>query len=123
MRGDKGELREELRAINSDMITLVRGKGLLNAIVIKPKDGFEAWDVCLRFMALNYEKLPKIINSMMPFIKDLKPYFQKHTLLAAALIAGFVGATTQPIILKITPFPKNIKNWSESKTWLETYVF
>ena len=34
------------------------------------------WDVCLRFMALNYEKLPKIINSMMPFIKDLKPYFQ-----------------------------------------------
>ena len=70
------------------------------------------WDVCLRFMALNYEKLPKIINSMMPFIKDLKPYFQKHTLLAAALIAGFVGATTQPIILKITPFPKNIKNIS-----------
>ena len=42
------ELREGLRAINSDMITLVRGKGLLNAIVIKPKDGFEAWDVCLR---------------------------------------------------------------------------
>ena len=51
------------------------------------------WDVCLRFMALNYEKLPKIINKTMPFIKDLKPYFQKHTLLAAALIAGFVGAT------------------------------
>ena len=70
------------------------------------------WDVCLRFMALNYEKLPKIINTYMPFIKDLKPYFQKHTLLAAALIAGFVGATTQPIILKITPFPKNIKNIS-----------
>lgn len=42
------ELRKELRAINSDMITLVRGKGLLNAIVIKPKDGFEAWDVCLK---------------------------------------------------------------------------
>ena len=29
------------------MITLVRGRGLLNAIVIKPKDGKEAWDVCL----------------------------------------------------------------------------
>ena len=41
-------LREELKAVNSDMITLVRGKGLLNAIVIKPKDGFEAWDVCLK---------------------------------------------------------------------------
>ncbi len=41
-------LREELKAINSDMIHLVRGKGLLNAIVIKPKNGFEAWDVCLK---------------------------------------------------------------------------
>ena len=41
-------LREKLRAINSDMITLVRGKGLLNAIVIKPKNGFDAWDVCLK---------------------------------------------------------------------------
>ena len=30
------------------MITLVRGKGLLNAIVIKPKDGKDAWDVCLK---------------------------------------------------------------------------
>ena len=41
-------LRRELAAIDSDMITLVRGKGLLNAIVIKPKDGKEAWDVCLK---------------------------------------------------------------------------
>jgi len=40
-------LREELRKIDADMITLVRGKGLLNAIVIKPKNGKEAWDVCL----------------------------------------------------------------------------
>lgn len=41
-------LRRELEAIDSDMITLVRGKGLLNAIVIKPKNGKEAWDVCLK---------------------------------------------------------------------------
>ena len=40
--------RREMRAIESDMVTLVRGKGLLNAIVIKPKNGKEAWDVCLR---------------------------------------------------------------------------
>lgn len=40
--------REELRAIKSDMITLVRGKGLLNAIIIKPKNGKEAWDVCVK---------------------------------------------------------------------------
>lgn len=41
-------LRSELEAIDSDMITLVRGKGLLNAIVIKPKEGVEAWDVCMK---------------------------------------------------------------------------
>ncbi len=40
--------REEMRAIKSDMITLVRGKGLLNAIIIKPKNGKEAWDVCVK---------------------------------------------------------------------------
>jgi len=31
-----------------DLLTLVRGKGLLNAIIIKPtKDGKTAWDVCV----------------------------------------------------------------------------
>lgn len=43
-----GEIfRNELRKIKSDMIEIVRGKGLLNAVVIKPKNGKEAWDVCL----------------------------------------------------------------------------
>ena len=41
-------LRDELNKIDSEMISLVRGKGLLNAIVIKPKNGKEAWDVCLK---------------------------------------------------------------------------
>lgn len=41
-------LRRELENFDNDMITLVRGKGLLNAIVIKPKDGKQAWDVCLK---------------------------------------------------------------------------
>jgi len=40
--------RERVKAIDSDMIELVRGKGLLNAVVIKPKNGKEAWDVCLK---------------------------------------------------------------------------
>ena len=44
-----GEIfRSELMKINSEMITKVRGKGLLNAIVIKEKNGKNAWDVCLR---------------------------------------------------------------------------
>lgn len=43
-----GEIfRRELRNIKSDMIETVRGKGLLNAVVIKPKNGKTAWDVCV----------------------------------------------------------------------------
>ena len=64
------------------------------------------WDVLLRYMSLNFEKIPTIIQQRMPFIKDLKPYFQHHTLLAAALIAGFIGGTTQPIIIAFMQFPK-----------------
>ena len=41
-------LRQELRSIQSDILTTVRGKGLLNAIVIKEKNGKTAWDVCLK---------------------------------------------------------------------------
>lgn len=44
--------REEMKAVKSDMIELVRGKGLLNAVVIKPKNGKEAWDVCLKMKEL-----------------------------------------------------------------------
>jgi ornithine--oxo-acid transaminase len=40
--------RQELKNIKSDMIQLVRGKGLLNAIVVSPKNGKTAWDVCLK---------------------------------------------------------------------------
>jgi len=48
-----GEIfRNYMKNIKSDMITLVRGKGLLNAIIIKPKNGKEAWDVCLKMRDL-----------------------------------------------------------------------
>jgi ornithine--oxo-acid transaminase len=39
--------RSELQSINSEMIETVRGKGLLNAVVIRPKNGKTAWDVCI----------------------------------------------------------------------------
>jgi len=43
-----GELfRAELKKIEHPMVELVSGKGLLNAIVIRPKDGKTAWDVCV----------------------------------------------------------------------------
>ena len=40
--------RNEMNNIDSDMIELVRGKGLLNAVVIKPKNGKTAMDVCIK---------------------------------------------------------------------------
>ncbi len=46
-----GELfRKELKAINSPLIKIVRGKGLMNAIVIDHKDPEAAWDLCGVFM-------------------------------------------------------------------------
>ena len=43
-----GEIfRNEMKAIDSDLIETVRGKGLLNAVAIKPTEGKTAWDVCL----------------------------------------------------------------------------
>lgn len=41
-------LRSELKTIQHPMLTKVRGKGLLNAIVIKETNGKTAWDVCLK---------------------------------------------------------------------------
>lgn len=40
--------RAEMEKIHSDMIQQVRGKGLLNAVIIRPKNGKTAWDVCLK---------------------------------------------------------------------------
>ncbi len=39
--------REEMKKIDSPFVKAVRGKGLLNAVVIEPHNGKEAWDVCI----------------------------------------------------------------------------
>ena len=40
-------LRNEIRKLNSPFVELVRGKGLLNAVVIKHSNPEAAWDLCL----------------------------------------------------------------------------
>ena len=40
--------RSEMRSIDSERVSLVRGKGLLNAVVIKEQGGVTAGDVCMR---------------------------------------------------------------------------
>lgn len=42
--------RAEIAKIKSPYISEIRGRGLLNAVVIKPHNGKEAWDVCLEMM-------------------------------------------------------------------------
>ena len=44
--------RDEMSKVKSPFIAQIRGKGLLNAIVIKPHDGKEAWDVCEKMAEL-----------------------------------------------------------------------
>lgn len=41
-------LRAELRTIKHEQLVTVRGKGLLNAIVIKPYEGKDAWQFCVK---------------------------------------------------------------------------
>lgn len=41
-------LRRELKLIKSERLSIVRGKGLLCAIVIKEIDGVSAWDICMK---------------------------------------------------------------------------
>ena len=51
--GEMGKyFREELEKLNSPYIKTIRGKGLLNAIVIDHKDKQAAWNICLE-MKLN----------------------------------------------------------------------
>ncbi|MEK7198743.1 MAG: aminotransferase class III-fold pyridoxal phosphate-dependent enzyme, partial [Bacteroidota bacterium] len=40
-------LRNELAKLSSPFITTIRGKGLLNAIVIKHQNPDASWDLCL----------------------------------------------------------------------------
>ena len=71
------------------------------------------WDVILRYMSYSQDKLPKIVIDILPFLKIMPEYFDNHTLLAAALIAGFVGAVTQIIIVQFTKFPNKSTSYKK----------
>ena len=63
------------------------------------------YDVIIRLIAENKLHLLNLKKS--DWIISLKPYFKKHTLLGAALIAGFVGAISQYIIIQFKDFPED----------------
>lgn len=41
-------LRSELSNMNSEIVKTVRGRGLLNAIIVPEVKGKDAWDFCLK---------------------------------------------------------------------------
>lgn len=76
------------------------------------------YDIILRYMSLYYNDLHGILKKMLPFLDKLKPYFNHYSLLSAALIAGFVGAVSQFIIVNIYSFPDK-----DYTTFLEILLF
>ena len=59
------------------------------------------WDVILRWFSEGKLKFMGIEN--LSWVVALRPYFEHHTVLSAAAIAGVVGAGTSVIIDKFTP--------------------
>ncbi len=82
--------REEMLKVKSDMIELVRGKGLLNAIVIKPKNGKEAWDVCLKMKELGVLAKPThqhIIRFAPPLVITKQQLLEAIELIKQAILS------------------------------------
>ena len=82
--------REEISKVKSDMIELVRGKGLLNAIVIKPKNGKEAWDVCLKMKELGVLAKPThqhIIRFAPPLVITKQQLLEAIELIKQAILS------------------------------------
>lgn len=68
---------------------------LLNLILVFVITG--VWDIILRYMSEG--KIKFLGVERMKWVVVLREYFRKHTLLAAALIAAFVGAVTYAVIV------------------------
>jgi len=82
--------RREIEAINSPMVSLVRGKGLLNAVIIKPKDGKEAWDVCVKMKELGVLAKPThgdIIRFAPPLVITEEQLMEAIELIKEALVS------------------------------------
>ena len=62
-------LRKELAALQSPFISTIRGKGLLNAIIIQHKNEEASWDLCLHL-----KDLEEIIGDTISFIKKQNNY-------------------------------------------------
>ena len=67
--------RERMKAIKSDMVELVRGKGLLNAVVITPKNAKPTHEHIIRFappLVINEEQLIEAIGIIEKTLKEFE---------------------------------------------------
>lgn len=82
--------REGLKQINNPMIKIIRGKGLLNAIVIDEEktNGHSAWDLCMLFKAkgLLVRTISSSIVDMTNTGEQAKPTHQNIIRLAPPLV-------------------------------------
>ena len=82
--------RQELGSVKSEMIELVRGKGLLNAVVIRPKNGFEAWDVCVKMKEMGLLAKPthgNIIRFAPPLVISEKQLREAIEIIKTAILS------------------------------------
>lgn len=82
--------RREMQAIDSPMVSLVRGKGLLNAVIIKPKDGKEAWDVCIKMKEMGVLAKPThgdIIRFAPPLVITEEELMEAIAIIKAAILS------------------------------------
>jgi len=82
--------REEMGNVKSEMIELVRGKGLLNAIIIRPKNGFEAWDVCVKMKDMGLLAKPthgNIIRFAPPLVISEKQLREAIEIIKSAILS------------------------------------
>ncbi len=82
--------REHIKNISSDMIALVRGKGLLNAVVITEKNNKTAWDVCLKMRDLGLLAKPThgdIIRFAPPLVIKEKELIEACGIIKQAILS------------------------------------
>jgi len=81
--------RTELKKIKSDLIEEIRGKGLLNAMVIKPaQSGKTAWNVCLKMAELGLLAKPthdNIIRFAPPLVIEEKDLYRAVEIIKTAI--------------------------------------
>lgn len=120
-------LRDGLRAINDPMISLVRGKGLLNAIVIDETktNGHSAWDLCmlLKEKGLLVGRALKIAH-VRNRSQSLSSSSASNTETNTRTSPSPPSTSTQehPITMTLTENPANISTTSKAKPTHENII-